>query len=69
MDKIIYSVIVLCIVGIHYVIYDDIVSEKISLRKDQWTCTLSHTEYILIDKLLTPHTVCDNYRKTNQLER
>lgn len=42
---VVIAVVVVAFIGLlGYVIYDAITAETFSLRKDQWTCTRSHTE-------------------------
>lgn len=54
-------------IGVPWAVYDEYKSEKFYLRKDQWVCTISHTEttYVMVGKVLMPsfRQVCDEYKR------
>ena len=68
---IVITIIALTIFGIGYLIYDEVVSDKFYLRKDQWACTASHVETFVtyqkvgdIDVPITNTTVvCDQWNR------
>lgn len=41
---IIGGILLVCVGGIAYAVYDDVTADKFSLRKDQWVCGKSHNE-------------------------
>ena len=61
---------IVCILGVFsYAVYENVVAEKFSLVKSEWTCTKSHnlSTVVLVGKVIVPqnNTVCDNYQRAN----
>lgn len=66
-EKIIIGIgaVLLILTGI--IVYKDITSEHISIRKDEWNCVISHKESYIIPsgKIMIPTTkdICDRYER------
>lgn len=65
-DKVFYGsllILVSVVLFIGYAVYHESQKEKFSLNKNEWTCTASHKQVILVGKVPVMSTVCDNWKR------
>lgn len=67
MEKILLFLIFLILFGVGMVAYKEIISEKITLNKTEWSCTQTKPQstLLLVGKVLVPTTtqVCSVYTR------
>ncbi|MCQ1856315.1 hypothetical protein, partial [Neorhizobium galegae] len=55
---------VIFVIGLPVAIYQEAVADKFELRKDQWTCSAQHTEFMPMAKgWLISVMVCDTWQR------
>lgn len=65
MISVLLPMFALLVLMLPFGIYNDATSERISIRKDEWTCTASHQKVRFSGLMISTSTVCDEYRRNS----